>query len=158
LKTLPVPAMAIGKLLSPWLLRRRPQRRGGSAGHSQTGKAAALRPPLLRRPPQEAERQSQPDKNRANRRCGKVVKLRFAGEPIEAVRAAACPGQGNRKRRQQDCKLLDERPRWVDDDEAAGGESARLPAGDAELGAPDLPGGTPGQPARRRVGAGAVPA
>src|SRR5215470_8934696 len=30
--------MAIGKLLSPWLLRRRPERRGGSAGHSQTGK------------------------------------------------------------------------------------------------------------------------
>ena len=35
-------AMAIGKLLSPWLLRRRPPRRGGSAGHSQTGKASAF--------------------------------------------------------------------------------------------------------------------
>src|SRR5262249_16044394 len=72
LKNLPVPAMAIGKLLSPWLLRRRPERRDGSAGHSQTGKAAALRPPLLRRPPQEAERQSQLDKNRPIERCGKV--------------------------------------------------------------------------------------
>src|SRR5215470_14299946 len=147
--------MAIGKLLSPWLLRRRPQRRGGSAGHSQTGKAAALRPPLLRRPPQEAERQSQPDKNRAIRRCGKVVKLRFAGEPIEAVGAAACTGESNRKRRQQDRKLLGKRPRRVDDDEAAGGELAGLARGDAELGAQDLRDGVLAQPARQRTGRGA---
>src|SRR5262249_26270053 len=37
LKNLTVPVIAIGKLLSPTLLRRRPPRRGGSAGHSQTG-------------------------------------------------------------------------------------------------------------------------
>src|SRR5262245_65436754 len=98
--------MAIGKLLSPWLLRRRPQWRGGSAGHSQTGKAAALRPPLLRRPPQEAERQSQPDKNRPIERCGKVAKLPFAGEPVEAMGAAARRGEDSGKLRQQDRKLI----------------------------------------------------
>src|SRR5256885_14442115 len=110
--------MAIGKLLSPWLLRRRPPRHDGSAGHSQTGKAAALRPPLLRRPPQEAERQSQPGKNRPIRCCGKVVKLAFAGEPIDAVGAAACTREGSRKLRQHRRKLAGERPRRGDGEEA----------------------------------------
>src|SRR5215470_3755213 len=127
--------MAIGKLLSPWLLRRRPERRDGSAGHSQTGKAAALRPPLLRRPPQEAERQSQLDKNRPIERCGKVAKLPFAGEPVEAMGAAARRGEDSGKLRQQDRKLISERPRRVDRDEAACGEPAWLARGDAEFGA-----------------------
>src|SRR6266566_8994757 len=118
--------MAIGKLLSPWLLRRRPPRHDGSAGHSQTGKAAALRPPSLRRPPQEAERQSQPGQNRPIQGCGKVAKLPFAGEPIEAVGATAFPGEGSRKLRQQHRKLVGKPPGRVDDDEAAGGEPGWL--------------------------------
>src|SRR6266581_6746920 len=45
LKNLTVPVVAIGKLLSPMLLPRRPPRRGGSAGHSQTGKGIGRKEP-----------------------------------------------------------------------------------------------------------------
>src|SRR5262245_7291934 len=148
--------MAIGKLLSPWLLRRRPERRDGSAGHSQTGKAAALRPPLLRRPPQEAERQSQLDKNRPIERCGKVAKLPLAGEPVEAMGAAARRGEDSGKLRQQDRKLISERPRRVDRDEAACGEPAWLARGDAEFGAQNFRDFTIAQAPRQRIGRGAV--
>src|SRR5260221_7390740 len=130
--------MAIGKLLSRWLLRRRPERRGGSAGHSQTGKAAALRPPLLRRPPQEAERQSQPDKNRPIQRCGKVAKLPFAGEPVEAMSAAGRRGEDSGKLRQQDRKLSGECPPRANRYESALRKPARLARGDAGLGAQNL--------------------
>src|SRR5262249_56777299 len=97
----------------------------------QAGKAAALRPPSRRRPPQEAERQSQLDKNRPIERCGKVAKLPFAGEPVEAMGAAARRGEDSGKLRQQDRKLISERPRRVDRDEAACGEPAWVARGDA---------------------------
>src|SRR5262249_1610731 len=95
LKNLTVPAIAIGKLLSPWLLRRRPPRRDGSAGHSRSGKAAASRPPLIRRPPQEAERQSQRHKSILIQGCGKAVKLIFVATNFrrQPNRAGKCRGR-----------------------------------------------------------------
>src|SRR5437773_11973097 len=103
--------MAIGKLLSPWLLRRRPH---GTAARPDIDKRGKQRPYGLRYsagPPQEAERQSQPHKTRLIQGCGKVAKLLFAGEPIDAVGALSRPRQGNRKLRQQDGQLAGERPR-----------------------------------------------
>src|SRR5262245_14882301 len=44
-------------------------------------------------------------KNRLIQGCGKVAKLLFAGEPIDAGGALARPRQGNRKLRQQDFQL-----------------------------------------------------
>src|SRR5262249_58634184 len=76
-------------------------------------------------PPQEEERQSQPEENRLILGCGKVAKLLFAGEPIDAVAALARRRQDARKLRQQHCKLAGERPWRVDHDQAARAKSRR---------------------------------
>src|SRR2546430_6521596 len=119
--------MAIGKLLSPWLLRRRPH---GTAARPDIHKRGKQRPYGLRYsagPPQEAERQSQPYENRLILGCGKVAKLLFAGEPIDAVAALARRRQDARKLRQQHCKLAGERPRRVDHHQATPAQSPPPP-------------------------------
>src|SRR5262249_3257003 len=106
LKNLTVPVIAIGKLLSPMLLRRRPPRRGGSAGHSQRGERHRPQgPPSLRRPPKEAERQSQqlgskPMPRRWKEANGFIISF-FPGKPVDARGALRLAAQHFGKRRKQ---------------------------------------------------------
>src|SRR5262249_22235538 len=66
----------------------------GTAARPDIPKRGKQRPYGLRYsagPPQEAERQSQPDKNKLIQGCGKVAKLLFADEPIDAVGPSPAP-------------------------------------------------------------------
>src|SRR6185437_14555220 len=62
---------------------------GGSAGHSQSGKASANRPESLRRPPQEAERHCQ---------HGTTHQLQAGGEGPQDQWLAAHPGSPSQSR------------------------------------------------------------
>src|SRR5436190_14777332 len=149
--------MAIGKLLSPWFAPPpAPTARRLSRTFTNGGSSGPKWPPSLRRPPQEAERQSQPAKNRLIQGCGEVAKLLFACEPIDAVRAGALGGQHGGELGQQHRQLPRERPGRIDHDQGAGAEPAAVVwRGDAELGAPDLRHGAlpqaPRQSVRRRT-------
>src|SRR6185312_5916806 len=117
LKNLTVPLMAIGKLLPPQLLCRRP--RDSSAGHSRSENVSAPKGLSHSADPQLGGGTSKPAPKR-RRNCGRLERGRkgsgsgFAGKPLECHRRGGVSREQFCQRREQDLEFAVQRPRRVD--------------------------------------------